>query len=77
MTETRRKKNDIQLPENNIFGVEPGMTTEAIADGYYLMLPPLSAGEHSIHFAGRVVVPEVIDFRLDISYDLTVEPGRK
>ena len=53
-----------------------------MADGYYLMLAPLSAGEHEIDFEGKVVLTDenedpFFSFRLDISYDLTVVPGQK
>ncbi|MCB0213126.1 MAG: hypothetical protein KDJ52_27540 [Anaerolineae bacterium] len=65
------------LPPNNVLGADEGTTSLAVGDGYYVMLPPLSAGEHTIDFTGRVVIPDVIDFSLDIHYDLTVQPGSK
>ena len=45
------------LPENNIFQWEgfqcpAGTTTPSVADGFCLMLKPLSAGTHTIHFGG-------------------------
>ena len=60
------------LPDPNLPEEAPGSTSIAVADGYYLLLAPLSKGEHTIDFAGRVVVPDVVDFSLDISYELTV-----
>jgi hypothetical protein len=60
------------LPENNLLGKAPGAVSPAVADGVYLMLPPLSAGNHTIHFAGTV--PD-FNFFLDITYNLTV--GKK
>ncbi|MGE0826167.1 MAG: hypothetical protein AB7G75_17055 [Candidatus Binatia bacterium] len=55
-------------PPNNTF------TPSAAADGYYLMLAPLSAGQHTIHFTGTFGDP--VNFTLDITYNLTVVPGK-
>src|SRR5215210_3384133 len=38
------------LPEDNIFGVPAGEYGPAVADGLWAALPPLSKGEHTIHF---------------------------
>lgn len=51
-----------------------------MADGYYLMIPPLSAGEHEIDFVGKVELHDengdvFFSFTLDIEYDLTVTGG--
>ena len=64
------------LPANNVlvmFGyVAPcGATSLSVADGFYLMLEPLSVGQHTIHFAGTVGT-----FTLDITYNLTVAQRR-
>ncbi len=59
------------LPEDNIFsslGVVAG-PHECVADGYWALLPPLSAGNHTIHFAGGIAPP---DFSLDVTYEITV-----
>ncbi len=66
-------------PDNVIdaaFGVSlpgpcwPSLTvTSAVADGFYIMLPPLSAGSHSINFGGSG--PK--GFTLDVTYNLTVK----
>jgi hypothetical protein len=65
------------LPDNNVlqlFGYDApaGATSLAAADGFYLMVAPLSVGEHTIHFTGTVGDP--INFTLDITYNLTVAP---
>lgn len=41
----------------------------AASDGYWLMLYPLSAGEHTIHFAAD---NPVTGFALDVTYNITV-----
>jgi hypothetical protein len=45
---------NITFPEGNILGI-PGGSSEAVADGYWVMLQPLPVGEHTIHFRGAYV----------------------
>ena len=52
------------LPEDNVFGAPAGHYQE-VADGYWVLLDPLSPGEHTIHFAAAGF--------LDVTYHLTVE----
>jgi hypothetical protein len=66
---------DITFPDGNVFqffgcDVPPGTYGPFVSDGYWLMLEPLSAGQHTIHFHGHVEVP--FSFTLDITYHLTV-----
>jgi hypothetical protein len=53
---------DLTLPENNVFGAPAGTYSAAAAGGIYLMLAPLSPGEHEIHFEGfanpQVMTPQ-------------------
>jgi hypothetical protein len=59
---------NFSVPENNILGV-PGPTTGiSMSQGVYLMLAPLSAGTHVVHFGGGD--PGV--YFLDITYVITV-----
>ena len=45
----------------------------AFSDGWWIMLPPLTPGEHTIHFKGHQSVPEWgIDFTTEVTYHLTV-----
>jgi hypothetical protein len=59
------------LPGDNIFGASAGITSPAVSDGYWIMLAPLPAGQHTIHFAGAFAE----FFALDVTYHLTVVPG--
>jgi hypothetical protein len=59
---------NVALVENNILGAPAG-TYRGVGDGYYLMLAPLSRGQHTIHFHGEV--PD-FDFVVDVTYNLTV-----
>jgi hypothetical protein len=42
------------LSYNNILGMPANTTTEAVADGYWVFLKPLSPGVHKIIFKGEV-----------------------
>jgi hypothetical protein len=61
---------DFTIPDNNILGLAAG-SGQAVADGVYLMLAPLSVGQHTIHFTGTFVS---FGFTLDITYHLSVVP---
>jgi hypothetical protein len=62
----------INFPDNNLFqffgcNIPKGTYSPFVADGYWLMLAPLSAGKHTVHFSGSQP-----GFSLDITYHLTV-----
>ena len=42
------------LPQNNILGLAANVTTQAIADGNWVFLKPLSPGSHKITFRGGI-----------------------
>jgi hypothetical protein len=73
------------LPSNNIFGdpvnFPAGLTSPSVADGYYVLLNPLPAGPHTLHFTGGIVTsvangdPSDFESELDITYNLTVTPA--
>jgi hypothetical protein len=56
----------------------PGIVDpEAIADGFWMMLPALSAGQHTLHFGGRFCQFDNFDDHplagpVDVTYHLTV-----
>ena len=47
------------LPHNNILGMPANTTTEAVADGNWVFLKPLSPGVHKIMFKGEVQQPKI------------------
>jgi hypothetical protein len=55
-------------PDNNVLGVPAG-SGEMAADGYYLLLAPLSEGQHTIHFKGTI---DMFAFTAEETYHLTV-----
>ena len=58
------------VPDDNIFGVAPGERGQSIGHGAYLMLAPLTPGEHTLHTGGKYVSP--VDFTADRTLKLTV-----
>lgn len=73
------------LPDGNLleeFGVPgavEGATSQGVGDGYFVMLAPLSVGEHTLHWEGTLDLTSEggFVFTQDITYHLTVEPGAK
>lgn len=59
---------------DNTCNMPVGSSRNAIGDGYWVMLNPLAAGKHDVHFAAKVVLSPDSSFELDVSYALTVEP---
>ncbi len=51
----------------NPFGIPAGQSP-SVADGYWILLAPLSTGQHTIHFLGSI--PTV--FTTEVTYNLTV-----
>jgi hypothetical protein len=65
----------VTFPDNNVFqffgcNVPAGTYTPFVDEGYYVMLKPLSVGQHTIHFHGDIPAP--VNFSLDITYHITV-----
>ncbi len=63
----------ITYPENNVFGVTngTGIPQKAIAEGYWVLLDGLKAGEYTIEFTGGV---SAFDFETHVTYHITIEP---
>ncbi len=60
---------DVNVPADNMFGAPEGINGPCVDDGYYLLLAPLSAGEHTIHLASSL--PD-LGFALEITCHITV-----
>jgi hypothetical protein len=56
------------FPEGNIPGNPPGTYGPLVADGYWVLLAPLSRGAHKIYFKGV----SANGFTVDVTYVLTV-----
>jgi hypothetical protein len=64
----------VTLPEGNILGIPSGTYAPMVSDGYWLMLAPLSAGEHTIHVQGTITGGVFEGFASEVTYHLTVGP---
>lgn len=62
------------LPENNLLLAEAGATSDAVDAGYYLLLVPLSVGEHTVHFQGTF---DAWDATVEATYHVRVLPRRR
>jgi len=62
---------ELEFPEDNVFGAEPGTYYPSAAEGYYAMLAPLSAGEHTIHIYadfGEIFGTSEVTFYLTVGH---------
>jgi hypothetical protein len=62
---------DITVPEDNILEI-PAATGQSVSYGTWLMLTPLTPGQHTIHIQGAY---PVYGFTYDATYHITVTPG--
>jgi hypothetical protein len=58
---------ELILPSTNTFGAPGGVYTPTAADGFYLLLQPLSCGSHVVHITANSK-----DGAIDVIYYLTV-----
>lgn len=59
------------VSDDNLYGYPPGVVYPSVADGYFLMLKPLSPGQHTLHIHGGL--PQ-FGFDVDVTYVLNVVP---
>jgi hypothetical protein len=64
---------NVTLPEGNIFGV-PELSSEAVSDGYWIMLQPLPVGDHSVNFRGADTAAAAGGLVTEVTYKLTIAP---
>ena len=64
----------VDLPKGAVWGAPPGPTNMS-TDAVYLMIPPLSKGEHTLHFSGQVFNPTDPTYNqaTDLTYHLIVK----
>jgi DNA-binding NarL/FixJ family response regulator len=70
----------ITFAPNNDLGFPAGTYNDAYADGYWLMLDALSAGQHTLHFGGTSTFyaydgGQIAVFSVDTTVRLNVVPG--
>lgn len=64
---------NVTLPEGNIFGV-PELNSQAVSDGYWVMLQPLAVGDHSLNFRGADSAAVAGGLVTEVTYKLTISP---
>jgi hypothetical protein len=65
----------LTFPTKNIFGSPVG-PTQAVADGWYMLLQPLAPGKHELHFSGLTPANPTTgqsNFSVDLTYHLLVQ----
>lgn len=62
---------EFTVPADNVLGVAGPASGIAVSNGYYIMLAPLSKGEHTLHFGGTF---DAFGSTLNITYHITVQP---
>lgn len=64
------------FPSDNVAGVKPG-PTRGVADGYWAIISPLSAGNHTIHFKAVALqyttTATATSFVIDTTYNLSIK----
>ncbi|MFC2173360.1 hypothetical protein ACFLU6_12105 [Acidobacteriota bacterium] len=79
LVRTQSSPFTLMMPEDSFFtdwGYMPGDRYPSIADGYWMLLPPLSKGDHVIHFGGIGGDPcgdPTQWFVVDAKYNITAE----
>lgn len=62
------------LPENNILDFPAGFYEPAVSDGYWFMLEPLAAGQHTLTFGGTFTFPDNSTATGNYKYNINVAP---
>jgi hypothetical protein len=60
------------FPQNNLFGAPPG-PTQGLSDGWFIILKPLSPGNHIIEISGEISKPPPGGFSTAATYNLDVK----
>ena len=74
-------KFSFNFSADNVIGLPVGVNDRLIAEGYWVMLPPLTSGEHvlTLHGAACIETEDGIEkaFETEVTYYLTVVPGNR
>lgn len=71
----------VDLPKNNLLGPAPAEDVTVVSDGYWILLPPLSPGQHQIVLGGTINMADnaegtplesPMQFTTVVTYNLTV-----
>lgn len=73
---TQTPPYDITIGSDDVFGIPAGIKdSEAIADGYWVLIPYLTKGSHELHIKGSVCDPatHAPAFTTEVTYHLNVK----
>ena len=65
----------LAIGPDNVYGLPPGVVDpEVVADGYWVLLPPLAVGTHELQVQGAVCDPDthLPFFAVQVTYHLTI-----
>jgi hypothetical protein len=62
----------LTIRDGGVFGIPSGTHAPQVADGYWLMLRPLSPGSHTIQFKGEHLAGVFAGTVIEVTYNLTV-----
>lgn len=65
----------IETADPDIFGDDALVDPEAVADGFWVTVPPLPRGEHVLEFTGSLCEPDTGEpfFTVNVTYNLSVQ----
>lgn len=72
---TQSPRFTLTIGPDNVYGYPSGLEDkDVVADGYWVILPPLSVGNHTLHLHGALCDPDthLPFFTVDVTYHLTV-----
>ena len=68
---------NVNFADNGIFGVLHGGSTPDVADGFYILTPPLAKGTYPIHFKSSLICTQpdcdTPNFAQDITYTIIAQ----
>ncbi len=64
----------LTIPDNGVFDIPRCTYRPQVADGYWLMIKPLSPGAHTIRFKGEITGGVFVGQVIEVTYNLTVGP---
>ena len=65
----------LAIGPDDVYGIPPGVVdTKVVADGYWVILPPLSVGTHELQLQGAICNPDthLPFFEVQVTYHLTI-----